>query len=69
MSQDEKLTAMRTAMMQLGEITGTIVEASTGYKAQCLAAGFGERAADEMAVAFHAEVVKLIFAGMSKNLK
>jgi hypothetical protein len=69
MSNDDKLTAMRSAMMQLNEVTGTIVEAATGYKAQCIAAGFGEKAADEMAVVFHAEVVRLVFLGMAKNLK
>lgn len=69
MSQDDKLIAMRAALMQFSEVTSTVVEAVAGYKAQCVAAGFPERAADEMAVAYHTEIVKLVFAGMAKNLK
>lgn len=69
MSQDDKLTAMRAALMQFSEVTSTVVEAVAGYKAQCVAAGFPEKAADEMAIAYHGEMIKIVFMGMAKNLK
>lgn len=51
---------MATAFVQVGELMRPILEASAGYRAQVIAAGFCVDAADMMAVEYHAALLALI---------
>lgn len=48
------------ALVVVGEFMSAVVAATAGYRAQLIGAGFGERAADEMAVQFHAHLMHIL---------
>lgn len=51
---------MAAAFVQVGEFMKPILEASAGYRAQVIAAGFCVDAADMMAVEYHAALLAMI---------
>ena len=44
----------------MGEFMSVVVDSTAGYRAQLIGAGFGERAADDMAVQFHAHLMHIL---------
>lgn len=55
-----KVTAMAGALAQMSELMTTVIEATTGYRARCEAAGFSPAAAEAMAVEYHRSVMGII---------
>ncbi len=47
------------AVAGMREMLAPILEGAKGYKEECMRQGFGERAADDMAVQFHEAVLSL----------
>lgn len=62
--------AIATATLNLSEaIVQPIMEATQGYRTQCQEAGFSPAAAEIMATAYHAELIKVMFMQLAASSK
>jgi hypothetical protein len=61
---DETVANLALALGQFAEAVGPILEATAGYRANCLTAGFSETAAEVMAMDFH----RMLFAGLINGM-
>lgn len=55
------------ALLELGESVAQVQEAVVGYRAQCEARGFSPTAAEAMALEYHSELMRLLFAGAGQK--
>ncbi len=63
---DDVAAMMADSMAKMLVITAPILEATTGYVAQCREAGFNETAAELLGVQFHNMLVTMIITNLTK---
>lgn len=51
-------------LLAMNELLSTVKDQIVGYKADWVARGFDAAAAEQMAVQYHAEVIRMVFSGV-----
>lgn len=57
----KQLVAFAQGMMQLAEMTKTILDTTDGHRAECIARGYSPTAAEVMAMEVHNGLVRMVF--------